>query len=419
MLGRVLRLAGAVVVLACAGCSERDEPPDSVTVDEPSIAPGASEAEVPDGLREQLEALGYVSTNPTDRPELRGVTARQASSRGLNVHCTRDRAYAVLTDMAGHELHRWTASEDEARTRTWMHVEPRPDGSLFVLTKDRDITKYDFDSQLVWRHRMRAHHDLAFHEDGRIFVLARRRHHWRYRGERIPVLADSVAVLSPEGELLETHELLPLFGDAIPAHRLARNRDALGDEEALARLVRAGGVGDVLHTNSIELLHREIPGVAPAGSILVSFRALSRIAILDADASRVLFTWGEGELQQQHDARQLPNGNLMVFDNGIARRRSRAIELDPVTREIVWQYTDDDLFSRIRGGAQPLPNGNVLITESEEGHALEVTRGGELVWEYWNPDVRAGHPPRRAVIYRLNRVPESYFDPSLELAPGS
>ena len=36
------------------------------------------------------------------------------------------------------------------------------------------------------------------------------------------------------------------------------------------------------------------------------------------------------------------------------------------------------------GCAQCLPNGNMLITESSFGRFLEVTKEGEIVWEYVN-----------------------------------
>ena len=37
------------------------------------------------------------------------------------------------------------------------------------------------------------------------------------------------------------------------------------------------------------------------------------------------------------------------------------------------------------GNAQPLPNGNTLINEASFGRFFEVTREGQIVWEYVNP----------------------------------
>jgi hypothetical protein len=37
------------------------------------------------------------------------------------------------------------------------------------------------------------------------------------------------------------------------------------------------------------------------------------------------------------------------------------------------------------GSAQRLPNGNTLITEASFGRFFEVTKEGEIVWDYVNP----------------------------------
>jgi len=42
-------------------------------------------------------------------------------------------------------------------------------------------------------------------------------------------------------------------------------------------------------------------------------------------------------------------------------------------------------FSPYIGGAQRLSNGNTLICEGCDGRIFEVTRAGEVVWEYVNP----------------------------------
>jgi hypothetical protein len=43
----------------------------------------------------------------------------------------------------------------------------------------------------------------------------------------------------------------------------------------------------------------------------------------------------------------------------VAAGRSGAVE---------WSYTADDLYTRVRGSAQKVPNGNGLVTESDKGH---------------------------------------------------
>lgn len=58
------------------------------------------------------------------------------------------------------------------------------------------------------------------------------------------------------------------------------------------------------------------------------------------------------------------------------------------SRQIVWSYSprsSHSMFSHIGGSAQRLANGNTLICSDTEGHLVEVTPDGTLVWEYINP----------------------------------
>jgi hypothetical protein len=64
------------------------------------------------------------------------------------------------------------------------------------------------------------------------------------------------------------------------------------------------------------------------------------------------------------------------------------LEIDPVTKGIVWSYFDRpvfNFFSPYESSAQRLPNGNTFICEGVFGRLFEVTPKGEVVWEYVNP----------------------------------
>ena len=87
----------------------------------------------------------------------------------------------------------------------------------------------------------------------------------------------------------------------------------------------------------------------------------------------------------------LENGNVLLFDNGMhihGLPRSRVLVVNPKTDEIVWRYQSErylDFFSPHISGAQRLWNGNTLICEGDRGRLFEVTRDGEIVWEFYNP----------------------------------
>jgi hypothetical protein len=119
-------------------------------------------------------------------------------------------------------------------------------------------------------------------------------------------------------------------------------------------------------------------------------------------------------------------GNLLLFDNqgpagfptaplGIFVG-SRVLEIDPITRQIVWQYTGEDsnrpvwsFHSSFISSARRLSNGNTLIDEGMNGRIFQVTREGEVVWEYVNPFFAPTRIGEREVlsnwVFRAQPVP--------------
>lgn len=84
-------------------------------------------------------------------------------------------------------------------------------------------------------------------------------------------------------------------------------------------------------------------------------------------------------------------------------------------REPAWTYSDKGtFFSAFISGSQRLPNGNTLICSGAQGRVFEVTREGQVVWDFENPhggDVmapqNAGQAPPQA-LFRATRVPRDH-----------
>jgi len=148
-----------------------------------------------------------------------------------------------------------------------------------------------------------------------------------------------------------------------------------------------------LQDHRAEWTHGNTVAETAEGNILVSFRNISTVVMIERATGNIIWQLGSPPLAQQHDPRPLPNGNILIFDNGTHRRDrpetfSRVIEVDPRASEIVWQYTDPALFeffSPYISGAQRLANGNTLICEGMFGRLFEVTQEGQVVWEYISP----------------------------------
>jgi outer membrane protein assembly factor BamB len=160
----------------------------------------------------------------------------------------------------------------------------------------------------------------------------------------------------------------------------------------------------------VTILDRAIEGLCDKGDILISVRELNTIAILSRQTKKIIWEWGSGEIDKQHHATLLDNGNILLFDNGPSRGFSRVIEVNPLSRKIEWEYKahpPEAFFSSTRGSCQRLPNGNTLITESNSGRVFEVTQDGETVWEFFTPTVSQKDDVMRSTIYRMTRITDT------------
>jgi hypothetical protein len=72
---------------------------------------------------------------------------------------------------------------------------------------------------------------------------------------------------------------------------------------------------------------------------------------------------------------------------------------------------DQPFASAIRSSQQRLANGNTLITESNGGRILEVTRQGETVWEFVNPERGGASANKVPIVCWAERYSQSYFVP--------
>ena len=135
--------------------------------------------------------------------------------------------------------------------------------------------------------------------------------------------------------------------------------------------------------------------VVPLGDdrVLVSFRNISTVLIIDNASGEIICKVGWDVIARQHDPSMLPNGNVLIFDNGERRKNdvrvfSRVVGINTSSNQIVWEYSDHPCYNSYSpriSGARRLPNGNTLITEGMFGRMFQVTPAKEVVWEYINP----------------------------------
>lgn len=155
-------------------------------------------------------------------------------------------------------------------------------------------------------------------------------------------------------------------------------------------------VNGEFHLNEVEELQPAMAADFPmfeAGDLMMSLRNRNMILVTDANVTKIKW-WKVGPFVRQHDPDFVKGGKITLFDNhsddsltAAHAGGSRVWEIDPATNQARTLYGGRDgerLNSPERGTQQLLPDGDLMITEAQQGRSLEVTPAGKIVWEYVN-----------------------------------
>ena len=339
-----------------------------------------------------LRSLPYLSSAPDPHGQQSGILTHDKTRAfdGYTLYGPRTQPSASLMEMDGTVVWTWQQPEE---SDGWQHIQLLPDGGLLVIVKENYVQRLDLNSNVLWRHKTNAHHDLWIKDDT-VWVLDQDIRLAPTIHRSLSTVVDKITLLAlNDGRKLGEIDLLEMLLASPYQFLLPAVSNESFPQNALL---------DILHTNHVEVFDGALAGrseIFRDGNVLVSIRNINTIAIFDPKTLTIEWLWGPSNLTFQHHPTLLANGNLLIFDNGL--ERSRALELDPLTQTIVWEYEDAKFFSKLRGSVQRLPNGNTLITESDTGHVFEVTRGGERVWEFANPAI--DEHGNRAAVWRATR----------------
>jgi hypothetical protein len=337
---------------------------------------------------------------------------------------------AVLLNMKGDVVHKWHVPfsqlwsdpphlkgpiDDESIYFNDGHI--FPNGDLLAVVEGPStvrnpsngygLVKLDKDSKVLWKYAEKCHHDLDVGEDGTIYVIMNefvKQVPPQLPDIPTPCMVDCVDVLSPEGKRIKRIRLLEAFQDT-PYTALfcslerPRMANPMAQRAWVPPFVDDERSRDVLHTNAVKVLSRELASKFPmfkAGQLLISPRRLDAIAVVDPDSEKVVWA-ARGPWRAQHDPSFLDNGHLLLFDNWGSPLGSRVLEYDPQTQAFPWSYPGNKgapFFSKIRGMCQRLRNGNTLIVNYGASEFFEVTPDREVVWS-----CTSGH----SELYRARR----------------
>jgi hypothetical protein len=359
---------------------------------------------------DELRSLPYVGTTANSGDKTGVVVNSRYAADGYNFYSDRFHDTAALITNDGRVLHSWA----RPNSSSWGDAEILPDGSLMVIetwdpTKQKDypkekgfpsrIVKLSAASTVEFTSAIPAHHDIQRSSDGTFLTLTERPRRINAVSKQNRTIDNGIARFDRRGKLLKE---ISLYAAVSRSANVTLKPVKPNDR----------GLIDLFHTNSIQELGEIARVSRPAdplydpGNILFCSRHQDLVGIV-SPRGRLLWSWGQNDLSGPHAARLLPSGRVLLFDNGLGRGASRVLEVDPHTNHIEWTYQaspPQDFYSPTAGFSQRLPNGNTLITNSATYSAFEVTPESRIVWRFVNP--------LKSFVYRFQRLPASYFEPS-------
>jgi hypothetical protein len=342
--------------------------------------------------------------------------------QGFTMYPESGSAKVYLVNMSGDIVHTWNFDGERVRLMPNCHVMVLH-GTKWGLSVEpwkslrNVIREYDWDGNLVWefRHERPIHHDIALLPNGNIIGMQRVEVPKQIKQNAtipffrsIRLRSDKLFEINRQGDEVwswQFHEHVPLnscgkFTCPQPAKRIMEKKREY----------------DWTHMNTVGVIppnhwYDEGDLRFKPGNIVIMPRNWSTAMIVDRESGKIVWEYTgdyKGGLSYGHEAHMiepgLPGaGNILIFDNGEGRGESYALEINPVSQEVVWVYdAGREFFSKVAGSLQRFPNGNTLISEDVPGRVFEVSADKEVVWMYEGHHIRSA----RAHRYPPNHCPK-------------
>jgi hypothetical protein len=258
-----------------------------------------------------------------------------------------------------------------------------PGGDVIFNVDYLGLVRLNANSDVVWKLSYRTHHSVFIDDQNKLWVSGR-----KWRSEQVskfpnlvpPFVEESILRVSMDGKIEKEISILDIIY-----------------KSGYKGLLFIGGTtksGDVTHLNDVEVLPESKAHAFEsfkAGDIMVSLRNINTVLVIDKD--KEIIKWSiTHPFIRQHDPDFTNDGYITVFDNnddntqdGSVCGCSRILRIEPSSKEVYIIYPDRkhvNFYTKTSGKHQHLPNGNLLITESEAGHVFEITSSGETVWSF-------------------------------------
>jgi hypothetical protein len=254
------------------------------------------------------------------------------------------------------------------------------DGGLVFTSGVGPMVRINACGDIVWVLEHRFHHSIELDHSGNLVTCSIIG--GGGSGTVLPSRDDGVAIVSPEGEIINEYSITKLLlnnsyrGLIYGVGRFEKDRIHLNDAQPILRNTKDARIGD----------------------ILLSIRHLSSVVLLEPHSG--LIKWLKtGPWLNQHDINLLSDGQYSIFGNDIVRgvegTGSQLVEegksdiyiYDPIADIVSQPYsslmTKEEIASKTQGRSKILSNGDVYIEQTDTVRILRISKE-KVRWEYVN-----------------------------------
>lgn len=333
-------------------------------------------------------------------------------------------------DWSGQLLWRYTYNSPTYR----MHhdIAPMPNGNVLILAWElktmaeavaagKDTTGYEDPS--IWPDHVVEVEPIGLDSGNIVWEW----HAWDHLIQKFDSTKANYGITSDHPERIDVNYGVTAFADWLHCNSLDYN-------ETLDQIMLS-----VPHFNEIWVIDHSTTTAEAAGSIGGNSGKggdlLYRYGNPDAygrgaPANQQLFFEHDARWVETGIANDPDSGNIMVFNNRAGSNYSRVDMITPPMDSsgnyviqanlpfgpdtLTWSFVgpmSDTINSGSLSGAHKLPNGNFLITAGNEGRVVEVTRAGQLAWEYQIP-IQQGQIVAQVLDHTRGREFPEYQIPS-------
>jgi hypothetical protein len=329
----------------------------------------------------------------------------------------------LLIDESGAILHRWDMDNRVYNPETvkfWKTVTTQeglliddahllPGGDVVFIQSLMDVNnlrgqrlaRADIKGHIVWEVPGSFHHYIHIAGNPeRIYTMSSRvRKNFPEAGpEFAPVnyLEDWLEVYTLDGKKTDAWSIVDAFANSPYRNWLTSFEIDLPEVQ---RIPTADGrtLYDLLHLNCVQYLDaakaRSLP-LAREGDLLLSFRAISTIAVFRPSSGQIVWAT-KGPWRHQHTVQVRDDGKLYMFDNEgkqtivyfarpfppVEQEQARLIRFDPATNRLDELYASHLLSSVYMGNYQLLASGSWILSGPQQGRVLVVTPDQKITWE--------------------------------------